>query len=149
MRFFLLGILSCRHVVIPFGWLHLKIKLYLVGETVRGLSPLLQQCPTLTLGWVLAVIRRWNKLQGCRLTPPKTLTIVHVISFLSRFVFAPKQSITLPSILGDGGMPGGAFSGIRCTNHPCTDRFRGKSVDIFYGIQQDANPSNTDDLVGM
>ena len=53
------------------------------------------------------------------------------------------------SILGDGGMLGGAFSGIRRTNYPCTNGFRGHSVAIFYGIRQDANPSNIDDVVGV
>ena len=53
------------------------------------------------------------------------------------------------SILGDGGMLGGAFSGVRCTNHPCTNGFRGQSVAIFYGTRRDANPSNIDDVVGV
>jgi len=35
--------------LLPVG-VHPKIKPYLVGETARGLSPLLQRCPTLTLG---------------------------------------------------------------------------------------------------
>jgi len=53
------------------------------------------------------------------------------------------------SILGDGGMLGGAFSGVKRTNHPCTNGFRGQSVAIFYGIRWDANPSNIDDVVGV
>ena len=53
------------------------------------------------------------------------------------------------SILRDGGMPGGTFSGIRRTNHPCTNGFRGQSVAILYGIWRDANPNNIDDVVGV
>ncbi len=48
--FFLLGSLSRQNVFIPYGWLHPKIKPCLVGEIVRGLLTLLQQCPTLTVG---------------------------------------------------------------------------------------------------
>jgi len=46
-------------------------------------------------------------------------------------------------------MPGGAFSGARRTNHPCTNRFQSQSVDILNVIQWDPNPCNTIDMVGV
>ena len=68
----------------------------------------------------------------CRLTPPKPF-LFFPCDFLSYRDSSCPEAIyhrTALSILGDGGMPGGAFSGARRTNHRCTDRFRGQSVAI-------------------
>ena len=133
-----------------------------VGETTRGLLPLIQRCPTSTLG-----SNKYSDLfphsstggvgissdemkRGADLPLPNPFQFVRVIDLTSQFVVVPKKSITLPpyrssgtvacpaapslvpdapiiqtptrctqeiyhpsalSVLRDGSMPGGAFSG--------------------------------------
>ena len=88
--------------------------------------------------------------RGADLPLPKSFLICPCDLILS--ICCCTEAIYYPSalsLLGDGGMLGSAFSGVRRTNHPCTNGFRGQSVAIFDGIQWDANPSNIDDVVGV
>jgi hypothetical protein len=115
---------------------------------VRGLSPLLQRCPTSTLGSKssdsfprsstgVGISGDEINYRGVNLPLPQPFLIrpCGLILSIRRCAEAIYHPSTL-SILGDGGMLGGAFSGVKRTNHPCTNGFRGQSVAIFYGIQR-------------
>ena len=80
-----------------------------------GMSRCCDPLPSLSTG--VGISGDEINYRGADLPLPKPFfQFVCVISLLPQFVVAaPKQFITLLLILGDGGMPGGAFSGTRCT----------------------------------
>ena len=91
---------TCNHPF--FGLLHPQIKLYLVGETMRGLSTLLTHSPTSTLGgklllWFVApcvhwcgYFEQWNIYLGIDLPLPN-LSICPCNCYLQS-VISPSQN---------------------------------------------------------